>query len=190
MPASGKSTLARKVARTLDLPVLEKDEIKEALFDTVGFRCYKEKRQLDVAATEVLLRCTDSILSTGQSLIIVNNFRPEKQADVEGLIAKYGARAALVFLGGNADVFYRRYVERDNLHARHLGHIVQEHYPLLPGDSPDYTMTREEFAEKFEKLGMTDFNLDCPRLEVDASIDGVIDAGAVAEWLQKTLASE
>jgi predicted kinase len=35
-PASGKTTLARALAQQLGLPLLGKDTVKEALFDTLG----------------------------------------------------------------------------------------------------------------------------------------------------------
>ena len=37
-PASGKTTLAQPLAHHLGLPLLGKDTIKEALFDTLGTR--------------------------------------------------------------------------------------------------------------------------------------------------------
>jgi predicted kinase len=37
-PASGKSTLAAALAAELDLPLLAKDEVKEALMDGLGPR--------------------------------------------------------------------------------------------------------------------------------------------------------
>jgi 2-phosphoglycerate kinase len=36
-PAAGKSTLARSLAAELELPLLAKDEIKEALMDGLGY---------------------------------------------------------------------------------------------------------------------------------------------------------
>ncbi|MBE8523062.1 AAA family ATPase [Amycolatopsis sp. H6(2020)] len=36
-PAVGKSTLARELATRLTLPLLSRDAIKEALFDTLGY---------------------------------------------------------------------------------------------------------------------------------------------------------
>ena len=170
MPASGKSTYARKLSQFTHYPIIEKDNIKEELFDTIGFTCYAEKRRHDVAATAVLLRVADDILSCGQSLIMVNNFRDDAKEALEKLIAKHNCNCVIVFFGGNNDVFYQRYVERDRAHTRHLGHVLQEHFPPLPGDSLEHDMTREEFREKFESLGMDKLQIKGgAKLTVDAT---------------------
>lgn len=170
MPASGKSTFAARLGRELGYPILEKDAIKEALFDTVGFRSYAEKRRLDTAATSVLLRCAEALLNGGQSMILVNNFCEDRRPQVEALLRRHDCACILVFFGGDGDAFYRRYVERDLVPSRHLGHILQERYPPQPGDALSHTMTREEFADKFEKLGMAAFQIDgAIRLDVDAT---------------------
>ena len=44
-----------KLSRALGYPVLEKDAIKEELFDVIGFENYTQKRLMDTAATAVLL---------------------------------------------------------------------------------------------------------------------------------------
>ena len=175
MPASGKTTVAAKISQAFGYPILEKDAIKEELFDTIGFTCYAEKRRHDVAATAVLLRCTDALLEGNCSLICVNNFRPEVQQQVQDILDRHNCRCVTVFFGGDADVFYRRYVERDQKHLRHLGHVLQDHFPPRPGDCLDYTMTRQEFAEKFEQLGMADFRISGPRIDVDATHPEKID---------------
>ena len=170
MPASGKSTYAKKLSRAIKYPIVEKDNIKEELFDTLGFKCYAEKRQLDVAATAALLRVADDMLSCGQSLIMVNNFRDDAKEALEKLILKYDCRCVIVFFGGDSDVFYKRYVERDNAHARHRGHALQDHYPPWPGDNLEYEMSREEFREKFEMLGMDKLQIEGgERITVDAT---------------------
>lgn len=188
MPASGKTTFSKKLSKALGYPVLEKDEIKEELFDVIGFENYTQKRLMDTAATAVLLRCADSLLSGGQSLIMVNNFREDAKAVVEDLLEKHQCKAVFVFFGGDGDVFYQRYVERDNLHLRHLGHVLQEHYPPHPGDALEYTMTREEFAEKFEKLGMNEFHINgVERIDVDATYPETIDVEKLIAQIRETL---
>ncbi len=170
MPASGKTTFSKKLSHVLGFPVLEKDAIKEELFDVIGFENYTQKRLMDTAATAVLLRCADALLESGQSLIMVNNFRKDAEPEVEKLIKKHCCQCAFIFFGGNGDVFYKRYVERDQLHLRHLGHVLQEHYPPHQGDALEYTMTREEFSDKFEKLGMNEFHVNgIGRIDVDAT---------------------
>jgi len=176
MPASGKSTYAKRLSQSVGYPIIEKDNIKEELFDTLGFTCYAEKRHLDVVATSVLLRIADDILTCGQSLIMVNNFRDDFKDKLEQLIARHSCRCVLVFFGGDNDVFYRRYVERDNAHARHRGHALQDHYPPLPGDNLEYEMTREEFRQKFEMLGMDQLQIKGgARITVDATDPGKIN---------------
>ena len=170
MPASGKSTYAKKLSRAIGYPIIEKDNIKEELFDTIGFNCYAEKRRHDVAATAVLLRVADDILACGQSLIMVNNFRDDAKDALEKLIHRYDCKCVIVFFGGDCDVFHRRYVERDNAHARHRGHALQDHYPPWPGDNLEYEMSREEFREKFEMLGMDKLQIEGgERITVDAT---------------------
>ena len=188
MPASGKTTFVEKLSKALGYPVLEKDAIKEELFDVIGFQNYAEKRLMDVAATAVLLRCADSMLACGQSLIAVNNFRSDAAPKVEAMLEKHNCGCVFIFFGGNGDVFYERYVQRDLVPRRHLGHILQEHYPPHPGDPLTYTMTREEFAMKFEQLGMNEFRISRgTRIDVDATYPEKIDTEAVIEQIRQLL---
>lgn len=56
LPASGKSTVGAAVAAALALPLLDKDEILEALFDTLGVEDAQGRQRLSRAADEVLRR--------------------------------------------------------------------------------------------------------------------------------------
>lgn len=184
LPASGKSTIAQRLAREFGMPVLEKDDLKEELFDTIGFRNYPEKRSLDVAANAVLLRAAGAILDAGDSLCLVNNFRTDMEAGVRNFLASHPCRAVMLFLTGDADVFWRRYVDRDRAGARHIAHALPDHYPLLPGEEmPPTEMSRERFREVFENLGMADFRVDCPSFRVDVTDPDAVDFAALTERL-------
>lgn len=184
MPASGKSTVSARISEHFGYPIIEKDAIKEQLFDTIGFNCYAEKRRLDVAATAVLLRVVDDLLTGGVSHIIVNNFRADASDEVKALIDKHNAKVVTLFFKGDADVFFQRYVERDRRGARHIGHAVQEHYPPRPGDPTTHEMSREEFREKFEMLGMDNFNIGGKRIEIDATYPQKIDTDALISKIE------
>lgn len=56
LPASGKSTLGRAVAAALGLPMLDKDDILEALFESLGVGDAEWRRRLSRAADEILRR--------------------------------------------------------------------------------------------------------------------------------------
>lgn len=188
MPAAGKSTIAAKLSDAFKLPILEKDNLKEGLFDTLGFENYPQKRKLDHAANAVLLRCAEALIKQQVPMIIDNNFDTAAGEQLNKLVTDYDCDCLTIFLGGNTDVFYERYVERDRLHLRHLGHILQEHYPPREGDCLDYTMTREEFAEKFEKRGMGSFQCKGERIEIDATYPEKVDVDALIEQVRAFMA--
>lgn len=169
MPATGKSTVASALSKVFGYPILEKDNIKEGLFDTLGFSNYPQKRKLDIAANAVLLRVLESMLKANTSVIVDNNFDTESAAQLRTLIDRYAPQCLTIFLYGNENVLYQRYAERDHLHLRHLGHILQEHYPPIKGECTDYTMTPDEFHEKFFNRGMSVFQCPGKRIDLDVT---------------------
>lgn len=181
MPATGKSTLARSLSEAFSFPILEKDDIKQEMFDTIGYRDLTEKRALDVAANAILLRCAEAILSKGQPLIVVNNFDSSMSGKVQEMIGRSGCKCVTVFLNGDPDVLYQRYVARDAKKVRHLGHTFIDRYPPQEGDELGRSMTREYFADRFEKHGMADFRLDGRRIDLDATYPEKIDTAKLIE---------
>ena len=187
MPATGKSTLAAALSKAFGYPIVEKDNIKEGLFDVLGFENYTQKRRLDHAANEVLLRILRSMLQAGNSLIVDNNFDTESAEKLRGLIENYSPNCITVFLNGDPQTLYERYVERDALHKRHRGHALQEHYPPHPGDDLEYAMTRSEFDEKFVKHGMGTFHCPGARIDMDMTDFSAISIEALTAQVGKLL---
>lgn len=187
MPATGKSTVAAALSKAFGYPILEKDEIKETLFDTLGFEDYPQKRKLDVAATRVLLQVLETMLKAGTSVIAVNNFDTEETRRLSGLIERYQPNCVTVFLNGQPQVLYERYVQRDKMHQRHLGHVLQDRYPPREGDALDYTMTPEEFDEKFFKRGMDQFHCPGNRIDLDMTNPASVDTDELVNRIRVSL---
>ena len=188
MPATGNSTLAAKLQEKFGYPILEKDYIKEGLFDTLGFSCYAEKRALDVAANEVLLRWMGAMIEAGQSMIIDNNFDQQSAAKLKKLLQEHPCKCVTVFMNGDPQVLYERYVQRDSQGLRHLGHAMQTHYPPLEGEDTTFHMTREGFDQRFLHLGMHELSWGGEKILVDATILENIDAEAIIEEISSKLA--
>ena len=187
MPATGKSTICKALAQEFGFPVVEKDGIKEELFDTVGFTCYAQKRALDHAANAVVIHMVEQILKVGGSVIVDNNFDDISGKRFTALLEQYVPKCACVFLHGELDVLHERYTVRDNAHARHLGHVLQDHYPPREGDSLYYTMTREEFYEKFMKRGMDSFVCPGGRLDIDTTDFSKVEPTEIVKQVRQML---
>jgi predicted kinase len=76
-PGTGKTTLSHRLGALLNLPVLQRDAIKERLFDTLGVRDRAWSRQLGGASYEVLFYTLGLLLATRQPCIVESNFQGE-----------------------------------------------------------------------------------------------------------------
>jgi predicted kinase len=54
-PGSGKSSIAKPLALALDLPVIEKDVVKEAMADVLGADSAEESKRLGAATMQVVI---------------------------------------------------------------------------------------------------------------------------------------
>lgn len=128
-PCSGKSTLAAVLAAHLRVPLIEKDVIKEALFDNVGSGQERGSRawsrSLSNASFAAIFRLASRIVGQGGSLIVEGNFRPEHARDFEALRAAAHATLVQICCRGDGRVLLERFEERARLGLRHPGHVDQ-----------------------------------------------------------------
>ena len=75
MPASGKSTLVRRLVARRGLRVLAKDDFKEALFERLGTGDAAWSRRLSDEAFAALFAAAASQLAAGAALLLEGNFR-------------------------------------------------------------------------------------------------------------------
>ena len=65
-PAAGKTTFARSLAGELRLPLFTKDDIKESLFDTLGFQDREWSRKLGLASLVLLFELVERQIEVGR----------------------------------------------------------------------------------------------------------------------------
>ncbi len=124
LPAVGKTTLARKLAKDLSLPLICKDDIKEALFDSLGIADREWAIKLGLASVETLFRLLDVQLQARlPGVIIENAFWPEHHnARVTEIIERHRAEALQVWCTAPLEVTCQREMERNANGTRHPGH--------------------------------------------------------------------
>jgi predicted kinase len=118
-PASGKTTLARRLAVDLALPILSKDDVKEALFDLPGRGDREWSRLLSEASFGALVRLARTQLTAGLSCILEGNWRAAHAAPLRLLLADCTAGVAQVFCRAEPQEIVRRFT----LRSRHPGHL-------------------------------------------------------------------
>ncbi len=90
LPATGKTTLARALARALPAPLLSKDAVKEPLLDVLGAGDRGLSRCLSDASFAVLFALADEQLGLTHAVVLEGNFRPgEHESAVQALLARH-----------------------------------------------------------------------------------------------------
>jgi predicted kinase len=99
-PASGKTTLAHLLSRTINCPLLSRDEIKEGLINTLERSHSQVDRSVDLDVYETFFEAIELLLSKRISLVVEAAFqdklwRPKlsgllQQATIKIIICKTG----------------------------------------------------------------------------------------------------
>ena len=125
-PASGKTTLARRLAAGFGLPAVHKDAIKESLFGTLGVRSPEGAQGLGRASIALLYDFVERLLASRVSVIAESNFHA--RADSER-IAALGQRIKFetlqLYCTASEAVLIQRFHRRSGTAERHPGHGAQ-----------------------------------------------------------------
>jgi len=122
-PCSGKSTLAIALARALRWPRIEKDLIKESLFDTLGSGDRDRSRELSDASFAVMLRLAQRLVSDGLSVVLEGNFRAMHCPPLRALHEQRHAALLQIVCGASPDLLLQRQEDRARHARRHPGHL-------------------------------------------------------------------
>jgi predicted kinase len=129
VPGAGKTTLARKLAKDLDLPQIGKDDMKEFLFDKMGSRDREWSRMLGKAVSQMLYPLADTILADGNNFILESAFHHEfASKDLGDIVAKRKIKCLEIYCYLDAQERKRRFIQRNESGERHLGHVDAYNY--------------------------------------------------------------
>jgi predicted kinase len=122
-PGTGKTTLSHRLGALLNLPVLQRDAIKERLFDTLGVRDRAWSRQLGGASYQVLFYTLGLLLATRHPCIVESNFQGEPATTTLRTLAhQHHYQVFQILCCTTPSVLIARLRQRTASGERHPGH--------------------------------------------------------------------
>ena len=118
-PASGKTTLARRLSADLGVTTFSKDDVKEALFDVLECTDRDTSRRLSEASFAVLARLARTQLAAGRSCIVEGNWRAPHARMLRDIVTDNAAHGAQICCRAEPQEIVRRFT----LRRRHAGHL-------------------------------------------------------------------
>ena len=170
-PCTGKTTLGRKLSRELHLSFISRDDLKECLFDSLGWKDRAWSRKLGGASYHVLYQFVESLLAAGHSLIVESNFNPESDTSrFLDLNRKYGFNPVQIHCRTDSEVLFERFKARSESGERHPGHV--DH------------LTYQEFRDSLGENQHESLDIGGTVLEVDTTDLGSIEIESLLQVIR------
>jgi len=123
LPCTGKTTIGRKLSLKYNLPFISKDDVKESLFDSLGWKDREWSRKLGLATYPILYYFIEAQLKAGRSFIIESNFDPRFDNDnFMKLKESYKFDSLVIQCRTEGKILLDRFIKRSNSGQRHEGH--------------------------------------------------------------------
>jgi len=129
LPCTGKTTLSRKIATELRLPLIAKDDIKERLFDSLGWSDREWSKKLGRATFDLLFYFIELEISAGRSLMVEARFFPQFHTEIlQKIQQRHPFRPLVIECVAGGEILYQRFIQRCESGERHPGHVDQTSY--------------------------------------------------------------
>ena len=123
-PCSGKTTLGLHLAKEFHLPCIGRDDLKESLFDSLGWSDREWSRRLGRASYQLLYLIIEKLVSAQVTCIVESNFNAQDATrrflDIR---QRYGFHTLQFLCVTEGGVLMRRFKERAQSGHRHPGHV-------------------------------------------------------------------
>lgn len=130
-PGVGKTTLGKHLAEKYSLPFIGKDEIKETLFDSLGWKDRDWSVKLGAASYDLLFYFVEQILKVAKPFIIETWFSKISEKEINILKEKYDFEPIQIVCHADPKVIINRVKNRVDSGERHPGHVDHTRYDEL-----------------------------------------------------------
>lgn len=167
---SGKTFIASEISRELNLPSFSKDNFKEKLFDTIGWKDRAWSQKIGIGSLKILFQTAAELLSHGQSLIVESNFDSKyAKVDFETISQKIPVKFFQIVCYADGSVIFQRFTTR----PRHPGHC-------------DNT-NAADFKERLLKGGKFPIDISGEKVKIDTTDFSKVDLHPLILKLQEYL---
>lgn len=122
LSGSGKTNLAKYLSENLKVPCFAKDDIKEELFNTLGWSDKEWSLKLSLASINLLFLVLNRELQNGRPIIIEANFKPLAKEPLQKILSKYSAEVLEYHCFASPEILSERVKARAESSNRHPGH--------------------------------------------------------------------
>jgi predicted kinase len=128
MPGTGKTTLARRIASDVRLPVYSRDDLYEILYDALACESNGLPPLLGHASFTLLYSSAGSALAAGRSLIVEQFFGNPTLRSAEFLQMQqvYDFEPFQILCKTDGAILLKRILARTESGERHVGHHIQD----------------------------------------------------------------
>lgn len=174
LPGTGKTTLSRQVADVLGVTLIAKDDIKEIMYDNIGWSDKAFSAKLAHATFGIMDYVTEQHLKNGVSIILESNYSPALASeDFQNWQKKYGCSIVQIVCQTDVDVLARRYFERQHT-SRHPGHL----------DNDTVEGYRAGYLKRIENGEDQPLKVDGPTRIVDTTDFSTVDEEDLVRWVR------
>ena len=177
LPCTGKTTLGRKIAKEFWLPFISRDDLKELLFNSLGWQDREWSKKLGIASYDLLYYFLKTQVFAGKSLVLESNFMPKfdtnKFLDLQN---QYNLNIFQIHCIADPAVLFDRFKNRAESGERHPGHVDRLNY--------------DEFQKTLEEGGYEIINIDSNIFEIDTTDFEKIEYQKLFEEIKSILVQE
>ena len=161
--ASGKSTFALQLSKSINVPYLIKDTFKIALCKNISIANRNESSLFSAVTFDAMMYVTERIFETGNLIIIEGNFVPAgvKKIDEAGvikqLIDKYGYTPLTFKFTGDTQTLYKRFIEREKTIERGEVNKIGTDVPYDSFNQWCHNLNNFNVGGKIVQVDTTDF---------------------------------
>ena len=174
-PGSGKSTLARSLATTLRLPLISRDELKEAMREYAPFESLADSERFGLGVVGIFYRVAAELVRGGSGAVLDSAFR-RGMAEQELAPALAASIPVQVYCDVPPERCVERYAARFERGERHACHFDAERIERVRSG------TRVVDWSRFEPL-----ELDAPLLRVDTTSGYQPDFNAIVAFVRDAM---